>query len=210
MVECHQYISISEYQYMLCSMVQRMELRNFHRGRYLYLAGWPTCWASAHFLVNITHSKASQPVLMVLVHGILRKFYVKYQYISLPVVYSQFTRIWKVTKVIFSTVNLHHSQWLLHKFLEHEMGLFFYLWETVHCVCLCELRNDRIHTGTHPSHFRQVCRPSGFRSCVETCLYQLHFHWISLYYYWNHKCPWRKQCPWRAGVARNADLNWKL
>ena len=33
------------------SVVQRMELRNFHRGRHLYLAGRPLRWASAHILV---------------------------------------------------------------------------------------------------------------------------------------------------------------
>jgi len=31
----------------LCGVVQGMELRNFHRGRHLYLAGRPSRWASA-------------------------------------------------------------------------------------------------------------------------------------------------------------------
>jgi len=35
------------------SVVQRMELRNFHRGRHLYLVGRPLHWASAHILVYI-------------------------------------------------------------------------------------------------------------------------------------------------------------
>jgi len=34
-----------------CGMVQEMELRNFRRGRYLYSAGRPSRWASAHILV---------------------------------------------------------------------------------------------------------------------------------------------------------------
>ena len=37
----------------LCDVVQGMELRNFCRGRNLYLAGRPSCWASAHILVFI-------------------------------------------------------------------------------------------------------------------------------------------------------------
>jgi len=36
----------------LCSMVQGMELRNFRRGRHLYSAGRPSCWASADVLVS--------------------------------------------------------------------------------------------------------------------------------------------------------------
>jgi len=35
----------------LCGVVQAMELRNFRRGRHLYSAGRPSCWASAHILV---------------------------------------------------------------------------------------------------------------------------------------------------------------
>jgi len=35
----------------LCGVVQGMELRNFRRGRYLYSAGRPSRWASAHILV---------------------------------------------------------------------------------------------------------------------------------------------------------------
>jgi len=35
----------------LCSVVQEMELRNFHRGCHLYSAGRPSRWASAHILV---------------------------------------------------------------------------------------------------------------------------------------------------------------
>ena len=34
-----------------CCVVQGRELRNFRRGRHLYLAGWPSHWASAHILV---------------------------------------------------------------------------------------------------------------------------------------------------------------
>ena len=34
-----------------CGVVQGMELRNFRRGRHLYLAGRPLRWASAHILV---------------------------------------------------------------------------------------------------------------------------------------------------------------
>jgi len=37
----------------LCGVVQGMELRNFRRGRHLYSAGRPWCWASAHILVFI-------------------------------------------------------------------------------------------------------------------------------------------------------------
>jgi len=37
----------------LCGVVQGMELRNFRRGRYLYSAGRPSRWASAHILVVI-------------------------------------------------------------------------------------------------------------------------------------------------------------
>jgi len=37
----------------LCGMVQGMELWNFCRGRYLYLAGRPSRWASAHILVGV-------------------------------------------------------------------------------------------------------------------------------------------------------------
>ena len=32
----------------VCGVVHRMELRNFRRGRHLYSAGRPPCWASAH------------------------------------------------------------------------------------------------------------------------------------------------------------------
>jgi len=35
----------------LSPMLQRMELRNFRRGRHLYSAGRPSRWASAHILV---------------------------------------------------------------------------------------------------------------------------------------------------------------
>ena len=35
----------------LCGMEQRMELQNFCRGRHLYSAGRPSCWALAHILV---------------------------------------------------------------------------------------------------------------------------------------------------------------
>jgi len=35
----------------LCSVVQRMKLRNFRRGCHLYLARRPSRWASAHILV---------------------------------------------------------------------------------------------------------------------------------------------------------------
>jgi len=35
----------------LCSVVQEMELWNFHRGCYLYLAGRPSRWESAHILI---------------------------------------------------------------------------------------------------------------------------------------------------------------
>jgi len=35
----------------LCGLVIEMELRNFRRGRHLYLAGRPSRWASAHILV---------------------------------------------------------------------------------------------------------------------------------------------------------------
>jgi len=34
----------------LCSVVQGMELRNFRKGRHLYSAGRPSCWASAHIV----------------------------------------------------------------------------------------------------------------------------------------------------------------
>jgi len=36
-----------------CGMVQRMELRNFCRGRHLYSAGRPSRWALAHILVIV-------------------------------------------------------------------------------------------------------------------------------------------------------------
>jgi len=36
------------------SVVQRMELRNFHRGRHLHSAGRPSGWASAYILVSIS------------------------------------------------------------------------------------------------------------------------------------------------------------
>jgi len=36
----------------LCGVVQGMELRNFRRGRHLYLAGRPWRWASVHMLVS--------------------------------------------------------------------------------------------------------------------------------------------------------------
>jgi len=36
----------------LCGMVQGMELRNFCRGRYLYLPGQPSRWALSHILVK--------------------------------------------------------------------------------------------------------------------------------------------------------------
>jgi len=36
----------------LCSVIQGMELRNFRRGRHLYLAGRPSRWTSAHILVK--------------------------------------------------------------------------------------------------------------------------------------------------------------
>jgi len=35
----------------LCGVVQGMELRNFHRGRHLYLTRRPSRWASTHILV---------------------------------------------------------------------------------------------------------------------------------------------------------------
>ena len=35
----------------LCGVVQGTELRNFRRGRHLYSAGRPLCWASAYILV---------------------------------------------------------------------------------------------------------------------------------------------------------------
>ena len=35
----------------LCGVVQGMELPNFRRGRHLYSARRPSCWASAHILV---------------------------------------------------------------------------------------------------------------------------------------------------------------
>jgi len=35
-----------------CGVVQGMELLNFRRGRHLYSAGRPSCWASAHILVR--------------------------------------------------------------------------------------------------------------------------------------------------------------
>jgi len=35
----------------LCGVVQGMEKMNFHRGRHLYSAVRPSCWASAHILV---------------------------------------------------------------------------------------------------------------------------------------------------------------
>ena len=35
----------------LCGVVQGMELWNFRRGRHLYSAGRPSCWAAAHILV---------------------------------------------------------------------------------------------------------------------------------------------------------------
>ena len=35
----------------LCGMVQVMELRDFSRGRHLYSARRPSCWASAHIIV---------------------------------------------------------------------------------------------------------------------------------------------------------------
>jgi len=37
-----------------CGMVRGMELRNFCRGCHLYLALWPSRWASAHILVSFT------------------------------------------------------------------------------------------------------------------------------------------------------------
>ena len=37
----------------LCSVVQRMELRNFRRRRHLYSAGRPSRWASSHILVFV-------------------------------------------------------------------------------------------------------------------------------------------------------------
>jgi len=36
----------------LCGEVQRIELRNFHRGRHLHSARQPSRWASAHILVH--------------------------------------------------------------------------------------------------------------------------------------------------------------
>jgi len=36
----------------LCCNVQGMELQNFRRWHHLYLAGWPSRWASAHILVE--------------------------------------------------------------------------------------------------------------------------------------------------------------
>jgi len=38
----------------LCGVVQRIELRNFGRGRHLYSAGRPSCWASAHILLFLS------------------------------------------------------------------------------------------------------------------------------------------------------------
>jgi len=35
----------------LCGVVQRMQFRNFRRGRHLYSAGRPSRWASAHILI---------------------------------------------------------------------------------------------------------------------------------------------------------------
>jgi len=35
----------------VCSVVQGLELRNFHRGRHVYSAGPPSRWASAHILL---------------------------------------------------------------------------------------------------------------------------------------------------------------
>jgi len=37
----------------ICGMLQGMELLNFRRGRHLYSAGRPSCWASAHILVCV-------------------------------------------------------------------------------------------------------------------------------------------------------------
>ena len=39
----------------LCGVAHEIELRNFRRGRHLYLAGRPSRWASAHILVNICY-----------------------------------------------------------------------------------------------------------------------------------------------------------
>jgi len=43
----------------LCGIIQGMKLRNFLRGRHLYLAGWPSRWASTHILVNFCFSLSS-------------------------------------------------------------------------------------------------------------------------------------------------------
>jgi len=44
----------------LCGVIQRMELRNFRRGRHLYSAARPSRWASARILVSIL----CQPLLV--------------------------------------------------------------------------------------------------------------------------------------------------
>jgi len=44
----------------LCGVVQGMELQNFRKGRHLYSAGQPSCWASAHILVPYLTARTEQ------------------------------------------------------------------------------------------------------------------------------------------------------
>jgi len=47
----------------LCGMVQGIELRSFRRGRYLYLAGSQSRWASTHILVHHILCRVLQPTM---------------------------------------------------------------------------------------------------------------------------------------------------
>jgi len=50
----------------LCSVVQGVELRDFHRGRHQYSAGRPSRWALAHILVfNFSHKLFFVPLAQV-------------------------------------------------------------------------------------------------------------------------------------------------
>ena len=52
----------------LCGVVQGMELPNFRKRRYLYSAGRPSRWASAHFLVHLYFFLISAFITDVLFH----------------------------------------------------------------------------------------------------------------------------------------------
>ena len=48
----------------VCSVVQGIESRNFHRGRHLYSAGQPSCWASANILVMAARSNGQTIIFL--------------------------------------------------------------------------------------------------------------------------------------------------